>query len=139
MTKLCIIDVDLGANVEELITQDVAVLTGQAEKELETAIASARDLAKIREERRTADDNVSNTVETAYQSLLAAGPGGVAVAIIWDSAKAQITTQSALTLRLKSWLKKLGNPYVLNRIKKDGEDYFVLTPFNIAPPAPSSP
>lgn len=138
MTKVSIVNVDLGIKISDLIAEDVAELTGQAKKELDTAIAIQRQVQKHKHDREQQKQQEASGIETcltqAYQQLEAAGTNGVPITAIMELVKSHITTSSAFTMRMKHFLRAKDNPYILERSKRKGCFYYLFVPFNISQP-----
>lgn len=143
-TKICIIDVDLGLSVNDIIAEEVEDITGAARRELDTAIETAKITQKIKDEKVTAakeaDLKLAAAMDKAFESLVAAGDNGLAVSTVIAEVADVIPNSSAFTLRMKGVLSQKGNPYILERKKVHGTPHYVLVPFNNRvlpdPPAP---
>lgn len=141
-TRVVITDIDLGVSIDDIITADVAELTGQAEKELDTAIAVAKATQAAKEEKETkvkeADEGLKRVMEAAYEQLVQSGEIGVPVSMVMATVDGHVPNSSAFTLRMKTILVGKGSPYTLERIKHHGTPHYVLRPYNLQnPPAVS--
>jgi len=134
MTKVSIIEIDLGFNISDLINEDVVGLVGEAQKELETAIAVAKKAAALKDQKKqevkAADDKVNNVMMEAYKALEEAGEQGVSIDNIGVIVLTAIPNISAFTLRMKKILRDKGNPYAIVRKRIGGEPCYVFIPFN---------
>lgn len=134
MTKVSIIEIDLGTDIDALIAENVKELTGAAKKELDNAIEIAQQRDALREkkatERQQATDAVTSVMLTARDELIKAGSEGIlcddVIAIVSD----HVPNSSAFTLRMKKILREEGNTYALSRKKHKGKQRYVFTPFN---------
>ena len=120
MAQISIIEIDLGITIGGLINEDVAGLVGEAQQELETAIAVAKKVAALKEQKQRevqeSTDKTTNAMMNAYKLLEQAGNKGVLVDDILSTVSGVIPSASACTRRLKKILKDEGNKYAL--IKK---------------------
>ena len=135
MAQISIIEIDLGITISDLINEDVAGLVGEAQQELETAIAVAKKVAALKEQKQReaqeSTDKTTNTMMNAYKLLEQAGNKGVPVDDILSTVSGVIPSASAFTLRLKKILKDEGNKYALIKQKLDGKQYYIFLPFNL--------
>lgn len=135
MAQISIIEIDLGITIGDLINEDVAGLVGEAQQELETAIAVAKKVAALKEQKQRevqeSTDKTTNAMMNAYKLLEQAGNKGVLVDDILSTVSGVIPSASAFTLRLKKILKDEGNKYALIKQKLDGKQYYIFLPFNI--------
>lgn len=133
-TKVCIIDVDLGININDIVAESVAELTGESKNELDTALDAARTVQKVKTEREQAakavEDKLTNCMNTAYSALIKAGEDGLAVTDVMKFVEETIPTTSAFALRMKKLLSAENNKYRLDRSKKFGVPFYRLLPFN---------
>lgn len=134
MAKVVIVDVDLGIDLDAIITESAKELTKNARDELDQAIAVMDSAKRLKEENDKQKTEALNAVDAAmvaiYDKLIAAGPNGLAVDDIMASVKSFIPNSSAFTLRMNNVLSKRGNPYRLIRVKVNGTPHYVFTPFN---------
>lgn len=134
MKKVLVIDIDLGVNVDDLIAKCSKDLTKEAREQLDGALAAHIEAKQMKEEKATAkkkvSDGVSTVLQQVYNTLEAAGHKGVLSQNIISSVEEYIATASAFTIRMNKHLAKLGNPYRLVRIKREGEFYYVFEDFN---------
>lgn len=136
-TKITIIPIDLGYNVQDLISEGVEELTGQAKQELETAITMAkeRDALRIQQNvtKNQAIDHITSVMQQAYEKIVEAGDQGVLCSEILNLVAEQIPNSSAFTLRMKKLLRDKGNPYSITRMKVQGNPHYILIPYNQEP------
>jgi hypothetical protein len=134
MAKVSIIEVNLGADVDEIISENVTELTGQAQQELDQALDLAKQRDALREQKandkKKAGDAVTTVMTTAYQRLVDAGEDGVLCSDIMDIVVEQVPNSSAFTLRMKKILRDQENPYALLRKKRKGNPHYIFQPFN---------
>lgn len=133
-TKITIIPIDLGYNIQDLIAEGVEELTGQAKNDLETAIimAKERDVLRTKQagNKTKQNDLVTTVMEQAYDQMVQAGEHGVMCSEILTLVSDHIPNSSAFTLRMKKLLKEKGNPFSITRIKVLGNPHYVLIPYN---------
>lgn len=133
-SRITVIPIDLGYNVQDLINEGVEELTGEAKKELETAIAVAKDRDALREKQNTekneAQDAITAVMEQVYERIANAGENGVLCSDIINSVSDHIPNSSAFTLRMKKLLKDKGNPYYITRKKIQGNPHYIFTAYN---------
>lgn len=134
MSNVSIIEVDLGIEIDEIISENVVELTGQAQEELDQAIDLAKQRDELRNkkanEKREADDAVTTVMEAAYQRLVDAGADGILCSDIMDIVNEHVPNSSAFTLRMKKILRNKENPYILERKKRKGNPHYIFSPFN---------
>lgn len=133
-TKITVIPIDLGYDVQDLINEGVEELTGEAKQELETAIAVAKERDALREKQNTeknkAQDAVTAIMEQVYEQIAGAGENGVLCSDIMNSVSDHIPNSSAFTLRMKKLLRDKGNPYTITRKKVQGNPHYVFIAYN---------
>lgn len=133
MTNVCIIDIDLG-DIDKIVEEEMAELRGESKQKLEQAIQQRVMLENIRQEREKAkkeqttkyDQMILNT----YENLLKSSNRGIIQDQLLSSVQPDIKTISALTLRLKTYLREQGNKYVLGKKKISNQVYYYLESFN---------
>lgn len=135
MTKVSIIEIDLGINIADLINEDVVGLVGEAQKELETAIAVAKKVAALKEQKQQESDaantKITTVMNTAYDALREAGEHGVPIEQIGTIIEGAIPNISAFTLRMKKILRDKGNPYAITRKRINGKPSYIFIPYNL--------
>lgn len=143
-TKVCIVDVDLGLSIDDIIAEEVEDITGAARKELDTALDTAKTIQRVKLEKeaevKAADQKLVDAMEGAFQSLVEAGDLGLPVSTVMAAVAGVIPNSSAFTLRMKGVLSHKGNPYILERKKVHGTPHYVFVPFNnrvLPEPAPA--
>jgi hypothetical protein len=133
-TKITVIPIDLGYDLQELIAKGVVELTGQAADELHSAItlAKERDALKNKQkiQKTIIKDEISTKMEQAYDKILASGENGILCSDILNLVSDAISNFSAFGLRMKKLLRSKGNPYSLTRKKVQGNPHYVFIPYN---------
>jgi len=133
-TKITIIPIDLGYNVQDLIAEGVEELTGQAKQELETAISVAKERDALRDKqtiaKNQATDHITSAMESAYDKIAQSGENGVLCSEILNLVCDKIPNSSAFTLRMKKLLREKGNPYSITRAKVQGNPHYIFIPYN---------
>lgn len=129
-TAVCIIPVELGEGVAEIISEELTSLTQENRDQLEVLRQTALTTVKVRDDKsaqsRVAKDAIQNLLKAAADRLLAAGEAGVPSAEIMELVRPLITTTPAFTLRMKTYLRAGGNQHVVARVK----DNYLLRPYN---------
>jgi len=137
MAKVSIIEIDLGLSITDLINEDVEGLVGEAQQELETAIAVAKKTAELKEKRaqeaQASTDKITTTMAEAYDTIKEAGEQGVPVDKIKTIIDNIVPSMSAFTLRMKKVLRDNGNEYAITKKKIKGEQRYLFMPFNKTP------
>lgn len=130
-TKVTIIPIDLGYNIQDLIAEGVEELTGQAKNELEAAITMAkeRDTLRIKQNSQNTD-RLTTVMEDAYNKIVQAGDQGIMCSEILSAVSDLIPNSSAFALRMKKLLRDKGNPFSLTRKKVLGNPHYVFIAFN---------
>jgi len=134
MTKTSIIDVHLSMSIDDIISEDVAKLTGKAVKNLDEAIAIQKKVKELKDNKNAAkqasDDKLTAILDKIYTTIEDAKENGVSVDDIMQIGKEVIPNTSALTLRIKTMLRKKNNPYRLERKKSKGIATYYFEPYN---------
>ena len=134
MTKVSIIDVRLDMSIDDIISNDVAKLTGKSQKVLDEAIAMQKAVeeqkAKRAANKKKSSDTITLILDKIYTIIEQAGTNGVPVDDIMEIGRGPIPNASALTLRLKTFLRSKGNLYRLERKKHEGVATYYFIPFN---------
>lgn len=126
MTKAVVIEIDLGIDVDKLISDDVLEITAETKEQLRTVVAVAKQSQELRTKEINAkqirEEQISTRLAEIYDKLLAAGDDGLSADELRTLAHPVITNASSLTLMLKTKLRKTGNRYVL---AKHGQRYYL--------------
>jgi len=137
MAKMTIVEVDLGQDINTIISDDVEEMTGQLQQVIDDAIEEKRTVeterTKKAEEKVQKSRQILDTLEKLYQALLAASTQDSPIEVdrLIEMAAPVITNTSALVLQLKSYIRKhKGNEYVLTRMVKNKKPVYLLAPFN---------
>lgn len=137
--KLLIIDVNLGIDINTIISEDVAELSTTAKEKLETAIQSQKQLYAIRDEKnaekKAASDALAEVMQKAYDLILNTNDGASSAQIL-HIVQPHIATLSAFSLRMKTMLRERGNDYILEKKGSGARTRYILTPFNLEQPQP---
>ncbi len=133
-TKICIIDVDLGSSVDDIVAECISELTDNTRAQLTSAIESAKLNQQVKTEREQAEqlaqNKITTNLEAAYNALIAAGENGLAVSSIIAIVSEITTNPGSFTQRMKKYLSDRGNPYYLERKKVHGTPHYVLVQFH---------
>jgi len=132
-TKVSIIEVDLGEDIDNMISEDVIELTQEAKQELDNTIAVAKNVQRLKEQKdfkkQKSKDDLQEILNTTYNNLIEADKGILAEDIV-ESVKPLIKTASAFSLRMKTYLRNKGNEYIMVRKKINKKPHYVLEPYN---------
>lgn len=129
---ICILDVDLGEKIEDIINDDVTTITKQNQQDIDDAVETSRQHAEVIQKRSEAETAKLDAIQAAFKSLKTAHEANTTVVSTELLALVQphITSMNSLVQRLKSLLKADGNKYRLaNSRRRDGTHYR-LEPFN---------
>ena len=133
-SNICIIEVNLGVDINDLISDDIKSLTARSQEDLDKALEAAKAAKLFRDNKikhqQQIEDSINGVLETVYELLVVAGDDGMPVSACMAKVIPFIGTPAALTLRFKSYLDKKGNPFILDRKKIFGTQHYVLIPFN---------
>lgn len=134
MTEVTIIEIDLGVDVDDIITKNIEALTEKSKKDLDLAIQIAKDKEKVRErlksEKESSNDALGMAMEFVYNKLVDSIPNGVPCEEVMEILKDNVVNQTAFTIRMKKVLRDRGNPYFLSRKKISGIQHYIFTEFN---------
>lgn len=135
MAQVSIIEVNLGINISDLINEDIVGLVGEAQQELETAIAVAKKTVALKEQKqREAQQSIDKTHMTlmkAYEMLVQAGDKGVLATDILAVTAEVVPQASAFALRMKKILKSEGNKYALVRKQINTKPHYIFLRYNL--------
>lgn len=142
MSKVFIIEVDLGIDIDEVINEDVAELVGESQQKLETAISVAKESQEKSQQRKLqqqeSTDRAHRLMMKAYSMLEEAGASGVPAKDILATVQPTVATASAFSLRMKKILKNEGNEYMLERKKINSEPHYIFSAYNQSADDPAS-
>lgn len=137
MAKMTIVDVDLGQDIADIISDDVEEMTGQLQQVIDEAIEEKRTVETERIKKAAAKTEKSKQIlealDAVYTALLEASGRDEMVGLtsMMSLVHPVITNSSALILQLKSYIRKhKGNEYVLTRRTRDKKPVYLLVPFN---------
>lgn len=134
MSKIVVIDVNLGISVEEIIAETARDLTLKAREQLDAIIVVAEAAKKQKEEKEIArqeqNTGIIKSLEEIFQDLEKAGDDGIAADDIMQKVETHITTTSAFTQRMNKFLSTKGNPFRLIRKTVNKQPRYIFTPFN---------
>lgn len=135
-TNICIIDIDLGINIDHLISDDIKSLTARSQEELDKALELAKAAKLLRDNKakheKQIETSINNVLTDVYNMLVEAADEGVPVSTCMGKVVPFITTPAALTTRMRTFLERNGNQYILDRKKIFATQHYVLIPFNKA-------
>lgn len=134
MTKVSIVTVDLGFDVDELINRDISELSADAKSMLDIAIADKKKILETKQKldaKKIQQESEINRVMTdAYTKLENAGANGVPVDDILVDVLGVIPNSSAFTLRMKTMLREGGNKWAIIRKRIAKVPCYCFIPFN---------
>lgn len=134
MTKLSIIEIDLGININDVIQENVEAVTGEAKKQLDAAISVAKQkdelIKKQKLEKQSSNDITEKVMSDAFDALVKAGDEGCLCSDILDIVQGHIPNASAFSLRMKKILRDKDNPYTLKRFKRQGNPRYKFESYN---------
>jgi len=134
MTKVSIIEVDLGFNVNELINRDILELSADTKQKLDTAIAEKKQILETKQKldakKLQQENEISKIMAEAYNKLESAGDNGVPVDDILAATMPTIPNGSAFTLRMKTILRENGNKWAMIRKKVNRIPCYCFILFN---------
>ena len=129
MSKVTIIDVDLGVNIDDIITSDINTLSMETQKILDDNIdvnVAASELSKSKK-----IDKADEAVNVIYDKLVEIiGGTGLMSDDIMRIADGNISNISAFTLRMRAKLRNEGHKYILTKV---GGCYKLLNALNESP------
>jgi len=127
MAKIQVIPVDLGDPIEQIISDDVRQLS-------EETVANIRAAAEQKVPGPVKLDRETIATARVYDLLIAALPTKDEIEIdkLLLAASPDITNPSALMMRLKHFLRKKGNDYILHKSTRGGKAVYRLMLYNAA-------
>lgn len=137
-TKVSIIDVDLGATVASIISEDILLITSANRDNIDTAVNTAKavqDAVTRHQDKLKAKDvildKLYDTLVTAYTNRSYVSSKEI-IAIGGD----EIQNMISFAGRMRTYLKAKGNEYRLISCKRNRETAYIIEPFNLAPETP---
>jgi hypothetical protein len=137
MTKVTIIDVDLGENVEDIIDADVKKLTEKNQKDIDEAIAEKKQTQQAKEQKANAGKIQTRKFEIAlasvYDTMIDNHKRNLTtpIDIMLKAAEPTITSSTSLIMRLKGYIKEYhGNEYVIKKCRRKGKTHYQLIEYN---------
>lgn len=115
-TKVRIIDIDLTEDVQKIITDEIATITKDNSKQIETFHAIQTQAKKLVEAKAKKSDDAERKMREVYK-LIESTPEGVESSKIMSIVSPEVSTSSAFTLRMKTILRQEGNKYALIKEK----------------------
>lgn len=133
-SKLSIIKIDLDFNIEQLIKDEVSTISKSTNNLIEQSIANAQLVQQVKDKKTKEKEDASlkqhTALTTIYHKLLDKLSEGVPASTIYEMATDIASSPSGFTLKFKGFLNDKGNPYIIQKIKKNGTQYFILIPYN---------
>ena len=108
-----IIEIDLGVDVQKIIDNEVISIDQGLQTKLDRMKEELEAVARVKTQKQSEKDAYDTIMENAIKNILEAGANGVKQSDLLKSLASTITTVPALTTRLKTYLRKNGNKYVL--------------------------
>jgi hypothetical protein len=134
-TKVSIIEVDLGEDIDKIISEDIAKLTQEAKQELDNVIEIAKKTQELKQrkerEKKESADQMGSLLDSIYNKLIESDKSGIPASEIVEEVKPQIKTASAFTLRMKTYLRNRGNDYIIKRKNIKKIPHYILEPYNV--------
>ena len=127
-TKVTIIDINLGEDINSIIADDLGAITAKNQADIDAAIAESRQLNQIRESRQKAAESLGAKVDAAFETIVAADERGETVAAteLLALVQPEITNMNSLVQRLKALLKSRNDPRKLANLRSGGATYYYL-------------
>ena len=126
-TKISIIDVDL--DVESIINEEIATITGATKTILEDFRESQLETAHLKQCINDTTNAIKAKLLAAIQLLIDAGPSGIPVTELYTMVLPEINN-IALATRIKTQLKADGNKWALTKQKIKKSNHYILIPYN---------
>lgn len=132
-TKITIIDINLGQEIDQLIADDVSQLTSKNMADINKAIEEKQLEMQAKTEKttkmNTADKVRKDVLEKIYAELL--GRENMTIKEMLELASPLTSNTSALVTMLKTFIRKeRHNEYVLQKKTLNREIIYFLMPFN---------
>jgi len=121
--KISIFDVDLGLNINEVITGAIQELTSEAQSQLDQTIELAKITQKLRIEneqnKKQAATKLEDDMNAAYAKLAETVNVGIPTTELLNMVSGSCSTHSTFSLRMNKMLYNKGNEYILkNKVVK---------------------
>lgn len=124
--KVEILDVDLGCDVKQIITDDLVKMTAEQIAEISTIVDAEKTtqdyVARKKNEKDSAKKAIDGKMEAAYQAMLL---GPVLVKETVAAMAPEVANGSAFVLRMKTYLRAKGGEHYIERV----HDKYVLKPY----------
>lgn len=122
MSIIQVIHVDLGDSIEQIISDDVRKLSEETLANIKTA--AEQKVKVVKEDPETA------ATMAAYMVLFNAIPDSVEISKLLEASNPAVTNPSALMMRMKALLRKMGNEYIIRKHTRGGKVVYCLIPYN---------
>lgn len=130
-TEVTIIEVDLTKDVQRIITEEIAEITGTTGEQIKTFQAAQLAVKELSDQKNRKSEDTDRKLQEVYDRLLDAGDKGVIASEVTDHVKPELTTASAFTNKFKNWLRCNGGLYIVARKRINKADRYVLQPWNL--------
>lgn len=115
--KISIFDVDLGLNINDVITNDIQELTNETKTQLDNTIELAKVTQKIRIEseakKKNAETKLVEDMNKAYAKLVETVGVGIPTHELLAMVSESCASHPSFSLRMNKILFAKGNPYKL--------------------------
>lgn len=141
MTKVTVIEIDLGQSIDSIIMADISQITKANREDIDAAVASARLLQDVVDKRKKEAETKDLVMEKLYQALLTATANHSYLSSkeIIQISEGEIANMISFAGRMRGHLKTKGNEYRLIPCKRNKETAYVLEAFNGAPSTSDEP
>jgi hypothetical protein len=138
MSKVTIIPIDLGEDIDSIISDDVAELTAKNREDVNLAIKEKKALQNAKTQKVEKIDQVAKAkvaaLITVYQALLKVhqdNDGTISLDEMVKLSSPAIDNSSSLIIQLKAFIRKeYDNAYVLKKQKRNKKPIYGLIKFN---------
>ena len=142
MSKIHIIDVDLGESIDDIISSSIDTISTTTLATIEQASEARRvvDSARGNKNKVTPEDIATqNAIDLMLNAVDGVLPAVTSEQLITATSPV-IDNMTSLVLRLKSMLRKRGNKYRLEKTSLGRKPAYKLAPFNSdLPDSPATP
>lgn len=127
-TNIRVIEVDLGCDINQIISDDLTQLTTQNREAIDAAITANKQMVAVRTARDEAEKHLIEATTSIFQLLIDADARNetVAAKTLLTQAQPHITNMISLVQRLKAHIKTNNLPYQLKKMTQNRESYYYL-------------
>lgn len=115
MAKVTIIDVSLGREISDIISDDLALITTQTDKEISSAIEESKQLQAIRIARETEENKATQKIKAIIDTITSSGQ--IDSKKLLTMASPEYSSLSTVVQKVNAAMKAAGSAKKLTKVK----------------------